>query len=150
MEKCTSLTHSPRPHRTPHKFPPKAAAPSVAAALQTSPDARTSPLHHPRLRNIPAAHRSYLTFMRDLTSKKWIVAKGILFLAIALSSAALILVEFPSWRIAALLAALAWGSCRFYYFLFYVLEKYVDPTLRYAGLLDLLRGRKRQPKITGH
>jgi hypothetical protein len=87
--------------------------------------------------------------MRDLTSKKWIVVKGILFLVIALSSAALVLVEFPSWRIAGLLAALVWGSCRFYYFLFYVLEKYVDPSLRYAGLLDLLKGRRRQRKTNG-
>jgi hypothetical protein len=37
-----------------------------------------------------------------------------------------------------------WASCRFYYFLFYVLEHYVDPTMRYAGLLDLLMGMKRR------
>jgi hypothetical protein len=80
--------------------------------------------------------------MRDLESKRWIVAKGVMFLAIAIASAALVLLEAPSPRVAVLLAVLAWGSCRFYYFLFYVLEKYVDPTMRYAGLLDLLMGMR--------
>jgi hypothetical protein len=76
--------------------------------------------------------------MTDLKSKTWIVAKGVLFLGIAVTSAALIFVEVPSVKLAALLAVLVWASCRFYYFLFYVLEHYVDPTMRYAGLMDLL------------
>ena len=82
--------------------------------------------------------------MTDLKSKTWIVAKGVLFLGIAVTSAALIFVEVPSVKLAALLAALVWASCRFYYFLFYVLEHYVDPTMRYAGLMDLLLGMKRR------
>ncbi len=76
--------------------------------------------------------------MKDLTSKKWIVAKGVMFLLIALGSAALVLAELPSARIAILLAILAWSASRFYYFLFYVLERYVDPKLRYAGIINLL------------
>jgi len=82
--------------------------------------------------------------MTDLKSKPWIVAKGVMFLAIAVISAALILVEAPSVKLAVLLALLVWASCRFYYFLFYVLERYVDPTMRYAGLLDLLMGMRRR------
>jgi len=82
--------------------------------------------------------------MTDLKSKKWIVAKGVMFLGIAATTAALILVEMPSVKLAAMLALLVWASCRFYYFLFYVLEHYVDPTMRYAGLLDLLMGMKRR------
>ena len=39
-------------------------------------------------------------------------------------------------------AVLAWASARAYYFAFYVLERYVDPRLRYAGLLALLRARR--------
>lgn len=81
--------------------------------------------------------------MGDLKSKKVIVVKGLLFLAIAAASAALILLEAPSLRLTALLAALVWSSCRFYYFLFYVLEKYVDPSLRYAGLWALVVAIKR-------
>ena len=56
-----------------------------------------------------------------------------------LVSAALILLEQPSARLALLLAVLVWASCRFYYFLFYVLEQYVDPGLKYAGLTAQLR-----------
>ena len=72
--------------------------------------------------------------MRDLKSKGWIVAKGVLFAVLALSSAGLLLLESPTPRTAILMAILVWSACRFYYFLFYVLEKYVDPTLRYAGI----------------
>jgi hypothetical protein len=82
--------------------------------------------------------------MTDLTSKKWIVAKGVMFAGIAMATAALILADMPSLKIAILLALLVWSSCRFYYFLFYVLEHYVDPTMRYAGLLDLLMGMRRR------
>lgn len=82
--------------------------------------------------------------MGDLKSKRWIVAKGVMFLAIAVLSGGLILAEKPSWRLAALLATLVWAACRFYYFLFYVLERYVDPTMRYAGVCDLLQGMRQR------
>ena len=82
--------------------------------------------------------------MTDLKSKKWIVAKGVMFLSIAVLTAALIILEMPSVRVASYLVLLVWASCRFYYFLFYVLEHYVDPTMRYAGLWDLMLGMKRR------
>ncbi len=83
--------------------------------------------------------------MRDLSSRGLIVAKGLMFLVLAGVTATLLLLEAPSLRGAALMALLVWASCRFYYFLFYVLHHYVDPSLRYAGLLALLRqiGRTR-------
>ncbi len=83
--------------------------------------------------------------MRDLSSRGLIVAKGLMFLVVAGVTATLLLLEAPSLRGAALMALLVWASCRFYYFLFYVLHHYVDPSLRYAGLLALLRqiGRAR-------
>ena len=87
--------------------------------------------------------------MNDLKSNNLIVAKGLMFLAIAVLAAVLILIEEPSLRVAAMLVALVWASCRFYYFLFYVLERYVDPSLRYSGLWDLLRAlirRRRKPR----
>jgi hypothetical protein len=82
--------------------------------------------------------------MRDLASKRWIVAKGALFLVIAASTAGLLFLEAPFARTAALLAILVWSSCRFYYFLFYVLERYVDPSLRYAGLWSLAGALRRK------
>ena len=84
---------------------------------------------------------------RDLESRTWLVAKGVLFLVLVVACAALLWVESRSARTAFLLAVLVWSSARFYYFLFYVLEKYVDPSLRYAGVGALLaalvrRGRR--------
>lgn len=77
--------------------------------------------------------------MRDLSSKRLIVAKGLMFLVLAGVTATLLLLEAPSLRVAAaLIVILVWASCRFYYFLFYVLQHYVDPGYRYAGLLALL------------
>jgi hypothetical protein len=93
--------------------------------------------------------------MADLRSKPLIVAKGVMFLAIAALAAWLILDALPSWRIAALLAVLVWAACRFYYFLFYVLEQYVDPRLRYAGIWAMVaqmlksRGRSMRAKPQG-
>ncbi|MGZ3657731.1 MAG: hypothetical protein ACXVB9_03345 [Bdellovibrionota bacterium] len=65
--------------------------------------------------------------------------KGILFAALVAAGSALILLEAPNWRVLVALAIVIWASARFYYFLFYVLEKYVDPNLKYAGLGALLR-----------
>src|SRR5262245_10891690 len=82
--------------------------------------------------------------MRDLESKTWIVAKGAMFAVIAVAAAPLVLFEAPSLKVAALVLVLVWASCRFYYFLFYVLEHYVDPSMRYAGLFDLMMGMRRR------
>jgi len=77
--------------------------------------------------------------MSDLTSKRWIVAKGAMFLVIAILSSGLILSEIPTYRMLLLILLLAWSSARFYYFLFYVLERYVDSSLRYAGVIALMQ-----------
>lgn len=77
--------------------------------------------------------------MKDLTNPAWIKAKGFLFLALGLFSATLLFFERPSLRVAALLLLVVWSFCRFYYFAFYVLERYVDPTYRFSGLLSLAR-----------
>ncbi len=82
--------------------------------------------------------------MSDLKSKSLIVLKGLLFLLMAVMCAVILIAQSPTLTTALLLALLIWSSCRFYYFLFYVLEKYVDPTMRYAGILDLLQGMKRR------
>jgi hypothetical protein len=76
----------------------------------------------------------------DLTSKRWIVAKGILFAFLAaLSGALIVFVEFPSPQRAILLGICLWAACRFYYFLFHVLHAYVDPTLPSAGIMYLVK-----------
>lgn len=75
----------------------------------------------------------------DLKSPALIVAKGFLFFACVGIAAGMLFAELPSWKTAVLLLVLIWAAARSYYFLFYVLHKYVDPNLRYAGLPQLLK-----------
>jgi hypothetical protein len=77
--------------------------------------------------------------MKDLTNPAWIKAKGLLFLLLGLLSAVLLFFERPTLRVVVLLAIAVWSFCRFYYFAFYVLQRYVDPTYRFSGLLSLVR-----------
>ena len=72
--------------------------------------------------------------MKDLSDPKWICLKGFLFFLIGILSAALVLFEVPTLRVAALLALMTWGFCRAYYFAFYVIQKYVDARYRFSGL----------------
>ncbi len=72
--------------------------------------------------------------MKDLTSATWIKVKGILFLLLGILAAVFVVLENPSWKLAALLALTIWCFCRFYYFAFYVIEKYVDPSYKFSGL----------------
>ena len=84
--------------------------------------------------------------MNDLKNPKAIWLKGILFLVIGLISAGLLWSQSPTLQNAVLLLMMIWGFCRAYYFAFYVLEKYVDPGFRFAGLgaflVYLFRSRK--------
>ncbi len=77
--------------------------------------------------------------MTDLKSKKLIYLKGFLFLIILLFSMGLIIFETRSWQITVLLVLVVWTSARLYYFMFYVIEKYVDPGYRFAGMVSFLR-----------
>lgn len=76
--------------------------------------------------------------MADLKKTKLIYLKGFLFLTILLTSAALILIETFSWKILTLLCLITWSSARLYYFMFYVIEKYVDPTYKFAGIISFI------------
>jgi len=84
--------------------------------------------------------------MGDITNPKLLWAKGLLFLLLALGASLLLVIEAASLKVAALLAVAVWGFCRSYYFAFYVIERYVDPTYRFAGLSSFvmyaLRGKK--------
>ena len=92
--------------------------------------------------------------MRDLTSPKLIYAKGILFLVLGGLSLALLLVMHPSLDVAVLSAVSIWAFARFYYFVFYVIQHYVDDGFRYSGLWDFAwrwgqrrrQGGSRKPK----
>ena len=76
----------------------------------------------------------FLFDMKDLTSVTWIKVKGGLFLLLGIAAAALLILENPGWKNAGLLALVIWCFCRFYYFTFYVIEKYVDSRYKFSGL----------------
>jgi hypothetical protein len=74
--------------------------------------------------------------MKDLTSARLIKVKGILFLLLGLLSASLLFLGYPTPKTGVLLVIAVWSFCRFYYFAFYVIEHYVDPSYRFSGLIS--------------
>lgn len=73
--------------------------------------------------------------------------KAWLFLIAGIGAASGILVQTRSWRVAALLAIAVWAFCRLYYFLFYVIERYIEAdqqskgreAYRFAGIGSAVR-----------
>lgn len=80
-----------------------------------------------------------MSLFRDLKSPIWIHIKGWLFLVLAIIASIGLLIQVLSWQNAALLAIALWAACRWYYYMFYVIEKYVDPEFKFAGLTSVLR-----------
>ena len=76
--------------------------------------------------------------MADLKSPTLIYLKGWLFLTGGIVAAGLLLAEAPRLKVGLLLAICVWCFCRFYYFAFYVIEHYVDPSYKFAGLGSFL------------
>ncbi|RYG93814.1 MAG: hypothetical protein EON58_17570 [Alphaproteobacteria bacterium] len=74
----------------------------------------------------------------DLTDRRWLFAKGWLFLVLGILALGSLLALHPGWAEAALLGVGTWAFCRWYYFCFYVIERYVDPTFPFAGLWSFL------------
>lgn len=70
----------------------------------------------------------------DLQNPRWIIAKGGLFLLAGALASGLLLADVWSVRTAILHGLAVWCFCRFYYFAFYVIEHYVDPQFKFAGL----------------
>jgi hypothetical protein len=75
----------------------------------------------------------------DIKNPKLLYLKGAMMLAIGCLGFGLVVMESPTWRVAALMAISIWGFCRAYYFAFYVIEHYVDPQYRFAGLTAFVR-----------
>ena len=77
--------------------------------------------------------------MKDLENPFWIKLKGFLFLLIGVVSAVLVFLDDPKWQTGVLLALAIWSFCRFYYFAFYVIEKYVDSGHKFSGLFSFAK-----------
>jgi hypothetical protein len=87
--------------------------------------------------------------MKELISPTWILIKGGLFLILGLMAGVILVAQHPSLYVVFLLIIAVWAFCRFYYFAFYVIEHYVDPSYRYSGLASfaryLIRRRQQRP-----
>ena len=82
--------------------------------------------------------------MSDIRSPRLLYLKGFLFLGVGVLASVILLAEHPNLRFAALLAAAIWGFARAYYFAFYVIDHYIDPGSRHAGLFAFARTRIRR------
>ena len=76
--------------------------------------------------------------MGDLKSARLIYLKGFLFLITGTLAATAILLESPTLRTAFLMGIAIWSFCRLYYFMFYVIEKYVDGSYKFAGITSFV------------
>jgi hypothetical protein len=72
--------------------------------------------------------------MADITNPRLIYLKGFLFLLCGIMASALLIADNPTIKVVLLLVVAIWCFARFYYFAFYVIEHYVDPHYRFAGL----------------
>ena len=75
----------------------------------------------------------------NLTNPRLIYLKGFLFLAAGILAALLLVLDHPELKTAGLLALAVFCFARFYYFAFYVIQHYVDPSYQFAGLWSFLK-----------
>ena len=88
-----------------------------------------------------------MNILGDIKSRKLLIIKGLLFAVVALLSGVGLLLQSLQWETLCLILIFGWSACRFYYFLFYVLEHYAGRDRKYSGLIDevkhlLNKGRK--------
>ena len=86
-----------------------------------------------------------MNILGDIKSPRLLHAKGLLFVALGLFSAGLLFAQVPTVKTALLIGITIWSFCRFYYYLFYVLERYLGREKRFAGIFDALKFILSQP-----
>jgi len=77
--------------------------------------------------------------MRNLRNAGWIKIKGGLFLVLGLISGIPQFFEHPTLKSSMLLAMTIGTFRRFYHFAFSPIERYVDPSYHFIGLLSFAR-----------
>ena len=80
-----------------------------------------------------------MNLFRDLKSANAMYLKAMLFLVSGVACAAGLIAQSPDFRTAFLLLVMIWSFCRLYYFLFYVIERYIDRSFRFGGIFSALR-----------
>ena len=76
--------------------------------------------------------------MGDLKSPKMMYFKAFLFLVSGTIAAATLIAQSPSLTTIFLIGIVIWSFCRLYYFLFYVIEHYVDGDFRFSGIIPMI------------
>jgi hypothetical protein len=76
--------------------------------------------------------------MTDLKNSKLMWLKAGLFLLIGIGSMTKLICLCPGWRTVILVLLMVWAFCRLYYFMFYVIQHYVDPSYRFSGLISFV------------
>ena len=87
--------------------------------------------------------------MRDLQRPLWMYAKGAMFLLMGGLTFVLLLLPQNLAPRMILQCLMIWAFARAYYFAFYVIEHYIDPQYRFAGLWDFL-GYLRRSRLPLH
>jgi hypothetical protein len=72
--------------------------------------------------------------MADIKSPRLLYLKAALFVLGGAMACGLVLAERPTLKVALLLAIAIWCFARAYYFAFYVIGHYIDPSYRFSGL----------------
>jgi hypothetical protein len=88
--------------------------------------------------------------MPDLQNPRLMYLKAGLFILGGILASTGILIDAPTLRTAALLTIAIWCFARAYYFAFYVVEHYIDPGYRFAGLgsfVSYLWRKRREQRV---
>lgn len=75
----------------------------------------------------------------DITNKKLIAVKGLLFLVLGILSSFLLILDRPTITTFLLLLIAVWSFARFYYFMFYVITNYIDSDYKYSGIISFVK-----------
>ena len=76
--------------------------------------------------------------MGDIKSPRLLLLKAVLFLLAGCMAGVALLLDHFSWTNLFLLLIVIFSFSRFYYFCFYVIEHYIDPTYKFAGLTSVI------------
>jgi hypothetical protein len=79
-----------------------------------------------------------MKFTQDLTNPRWMYLKALLFLVILVISFITLIFENDIGCRVMFAVLLVWSSARLYYFMFYVIEKYVDSSYKFSSVLSFL------------
>jgi hypothetical protein len=75
----------------------------------------------------------------DIKSPKILYTKATLMLLCGIIASLLLLSENFNTKNILLIAIAIWGFSRAYYFVFYVIEKYIDPSYKFSGIISFLK-----------